>query len=240
MEKPTSLLVSDYDGTYFDENNPNQIYHSNDSVIDLTSNGHLFMISTGRSFTSINGEIIKYNIPYDYLSCSNGNVLLSKNNIIDLNAIKDSSLEELKEFHSHIESLTGLDISGEKTSKEVVEYILKIKLDEKIRKAIIHILHYSEILDYTTERTDRSIIHIFNRSNKTRDINLASKVLNIPQTRIFTIGDSINDYEMIRLFNGFFIKNDRTNTPQYALKEYENIQGFFNDAKEGLLLTRKK
>ena len=89
------LLVSDFDGTYY--LNDLDILNNNNLIKEFQANGNLFMLSSGRSFKSLKDMTKKYNIPYDYLSCSDGSILYDKfDNIIikfDLEpSIKDEFL----------------------------------------------------------------------------------------------------------------------------------------------------
>ena len=40
------------------------------------SNGHIFMLNTGRDYSSIKQEIVANRVPYNYLACNDGTILL--------------------------------------------------------------------------------------------------------------------------------------------------------------------
>ena len=67
------LLVSDYDGTY--SNNDESIYLNNEAIEKFMKDGNTFVLSSGRSYTSLLKETIDYEIPYHYLGTNNGNCL---------------------------------------------------------------------------------------------------------------------------------------------------------------------
>ena len=58
------LLVSDYDGTFKEENNNKNIKANIEAIKKFTKNGNIFALATGRNFTSIKSETTRYNIPY--------------------------------------------------------------------------------------------------------------------------------------------------------------------------------
>ena len=74
------LLVSDFDGTYF--LNEEDIKINNQMIKQFMEKGNIFMLSSGRSFKSLKEMTQKYHIPYDYLSCCDGSILYDKNDNI--------------------------------------------------------------------------------------------------------------------------------------------------------------
>ena len=52
------LLVSDYDGTY--SNNDDSIYLNNEAIEKFMKDGNTFVLSSGRSYTSLLKETIYY------------------------------------------------------------------------------------------------------------------------------------------------------------------------------------
>ena len=54
------LLVSDYDGTY--SNNDDSIYLNNEAIEKFMKDGNTFVLSSGRSYTSLLKETIDYRI----------------------------------------------------------------------------------------------------------------------------------------------------------------------------------
>ena len=72
------LIVCDFDGTYY--TNEESILINNKYINEFRNKGNLFMLSSGRSFKSLKEMTIKYNIPYDYLSCCDGSILYDNKN----------------------------------------------------------------------------------------------------------------------------------------------------------------
>ena len=71
------LLVSDFDDTFYTDD-INVL--KNIKELEKYKKNNLFMLSSGRSFNSLKKMCLKYNIPYDYLSCCDGSILYDKNN----------------------------------------------------------------------------------------------------------------------------------------------------------------
>ena len=75
------LLVSDYDLTLkiiYDFNNDFLIRANVEAIKELMASGNIFMLNTGRDYNSIKEEIINNHIPYNYLACNDGTILLNE------------------------------------------------------------------------------------------------------------------------------------------------------------------
>ncbi len=76
------LLVSDYDLTLkiiYDFNNDFLMRANVEAINRLMDAGHIFMLNTGRDYKSIKEEVIANKIPYNYLACNDGTLLLDGN-----------------------------------------------------------------------------------------------------------------------------------------------------------------
>ena len=75
------LLVSDYDLTMriiYDFDNDFILKANIKAIEEFMKNGNIFMLNTGRDYNSIKGEIDKHHIPYNYLACNDGTILLDE------------------------------------------------------------------------------------------------------------------------------------------------------------------
>ncbi len=80
------LLVSDYDKTlkvHYDFTHDIFMKINVKSIKRFIQNGNFFMLNTGRAFDSIKKEIVDNKIPYNYLVCNDGTLLLdNKDNVV--------------------------------------------------------------------------------------------------------------------------------------------------------------
>ena len=75
------LLVSDYDLTLkllYDFDNDFLIRANVEAIKELMAKGNIFMLNTGRDYNSIKEEVIANKIPYNYLACNDGTILLDE------------------------------------------------------------------------------------------------------------------------------------------------------------------
>ncbi len=207
------LIVSDYDGTIKPKDK--EIFKKNiDSINNLRINDKI-MISTGRVYPSIKEETTKYNIPYDYLSCANGNILFNDRDDIILNSLVSSYvLNEIKEMNKYILEIEALDAYGNRTDKPT-EYLIHLIEDLKVRRKLVDKILSLPNVDYCTDGGSKFQIHVFNQADKIKTIEILKEKLELENNDIITVGDGPNDIGMITHYNGAIIGNN--------LDEYEEL-----------------
>ena len=96
------LLSSDYDGTLnvFEYD----IWLNLAYINNFISRGNIFVLNTGRAYDSIKKEIDKYHIPYNYLACNDGNLLLEP-------VIYNGNVLEYELITSHIDDKFLLELN---------------------------------------------------------------------------------------------------------------------------------
>jgi len=239
MKKHKSLIVSDYDGTIKNIDKLNEFKENIKLIESLVNLQITFMISTGRVFESINKDIVDFNIPFNYLTCCNGNALFDEKRNIMWNTRINSLIEkELKAYYKYILSFEPKDVYGNFTQKNAVEYCIQLIENKQIRREIVNYLLVSNIFDYCTDGDNKFKIHIFNNSNKITSIEIVRKILKISKKEIYTIGDSTNDLEMIKKYNGFILGNNINNYNDLGIQKYDTFDTFVQDIQHCLVKKR--
>lgn len=200
------LIVSDFDLTLFDNN-----YDENIKLVnELNKKDFMFVIATGRSIDLLKKDL--KNINFKYLICSDGSVILdNKFNILN-------SITFDKEVINEIITLLKNDPN-----------LSKIEIDENINGisgvyAVFNDLKYAEErLNYIIKNYDVSGyvstngINIINKNiSKVEGIEYIKKITGIND--IYTIGDNINDLEMISKYNGYMIGKEVKNFKEFIEK----------------------
>lgn len=202
------LIVSDYDGTLKQDEHIESMKSNVDLLKRISHNKAIFMLSTGRLFRSMKSEIEKFDIPFQYLSCANGNILFDKNfQVLFKTYINSEILNNLKPFYRKILSIDALDEYGTLVANNPTEYLLHLVEEPETRRKVVNMLLDSPIVDYCTDGSNKYTIHVFSMSSKITTIEIVKKMLNISNEAIYTIGDGPNDLEMIKRYNGFIIGN---------------------------------
>ena len=115
------LLASDYDNTLntFKLDLKINIYY----LKKFIKEGNIFLLNTGRPYKSIKREIREYNIPYNYLSCNDGNILFNNlDSILYASNISDYIYKDLKQ----LEDKFKIEIKKIKFLDNVLEFELII------------------------------------------------------------------------------------------------------------------
>ena len=202
------ILISDYDGTFYQ--NDLDIKKNIDKVNEFRTLGNLFVLATGRSYVDLKQKIDKYEIPYDYLILNHGALLLSK----DLKIIKVFTLD--KELSDSILDYANnnkdiYDVVLINTFKKrvddtsnVVKIMLKLYSYEKAFEVKNYIDEsYTNIRSYLVRDEDYYLVEIV--SSEASKSFMIEKILEkekIVKKNVFTIGDGINDIDMIKNYNG--------------------------------------
>lgn len=196
------LLISNYGGTL----KPNiKNLRINLAVIrEFMSTGNLFCIATKRPYTSIKREICIYDIPYDYLICNNGSVILNScDRVVNANYIDpEIATSIIKIIESHGFEANLYDEYGQATdinkTIDIDTYVKNIFPNKKMEREIMSISDqlsfyhklYHLCLKYKTNKAD-AISKLLELEN-----------INIDKNDIITVGDSRSDIKMLKDFNG--------------------------------------
>jgi HAD superfamily hydrolase (TIGR01484 family) len=201
------ILVSDFDKTLFDKNYLNNIK----AVNDFVSKGNLFIIATGRHIPHLLEDL--RNVKYSYLICNDGAVIYDKNLCCVYR--KDIDNETTREITEYIKPEIGDTINDwyidttKKLTKDLnngINAIVMVMKDiNKSKDLLKRILErYSNVHGYISER------HINIRALGTSK-SMAIKHLidkeNIDKSSVYTVGDMINDLDMIEAYNGYCMAN---------------------------------
>lgn len=228
------LLVSDYDDTFKTTDIP--FMKNIEAARKFREKGNIFMIATARDYNSIKSEVDKYKIEYDYLSCHDGASLYDNNgNIIDA---------------TYIEDIDQLDIKG---LKEKYKYITSIKPTTNGEKILYYTI-LTKIFVRTNElrselqrnkqlrlRGIPGIIQVVpNMTIKSNSIEYLKKHLGIKDENIFTIGDSQNDIDMIRDYNGFNVLFATPGVYRVSQRPYVMVKNLMTDIENDTVKRRVK
>ena len=233
------LFVTDYDDTLYI--NDSDIKKNIKYLKKLRQNSFIILISTGRSYPSIKNEILKYNIPYDYVSCADGSIIYdNKGDIVKMfninseiiplieNFYKNLNYEEIqysyKEGYSNIlldiNNLLGINICISNRY-----YTNKLKNDFFKLKNILPNYNY---LAYT--HTNFSYLCVKPKDiSKSYGIKTLIKMLDIDKKNVYVIGDSSNDFEMIYDYHGVGMKNSVDEILKIVDKTYSSISDYIHD-----------
>lgn len=195
------ILVSDYDGTFNSFYFKKAFKKNLDSVNDFRTAGNIFIIATARSPKHMYKEIEKWDIKCDYLICNNGNVVLDSNKNVLFSSVFDkeyvTQLIETTSYLYDLDSSQCIAPYGENPAN--APFTIN---DQTLKLINVKSAFYEFGL-----KVDTFLNNIkFSRFSNKRDglIELLKKIrISLNDPNIYSIGNSINDIELLKTFNGF-------------------------------------
>lgn len=193
-----NLLVSDFDGTLFDNN-----YENNIKFIE-SLNDTDFVIATGRNYPFLKEDL---KLKCNYYICNDGGYILDKDlNLIYRNYINEKTVEIV---YSRILELGYNDFfldSIDESSKEIIDNVNKICIRIQNDPPEENIKYLIEGLKDIYAYVSINWINILSiESKKSNAIDYLTNLNNYNNT--YVVGNDINDYDMIQKYNGYFIGN---------------------------------
>ena len=225
------LLASDFDGTLFVEDN--KILKENIRQINrFRSKNNIFVIITGRGLYSIKKELIKNDIKYDYLICNNGAMIYdSKDRILSKTYLEEKDIFNIIKIIKRDKLEFVFDI-GKGFSDNLdcdLTHISSIYLNKKT------VLFPEETLKEIDNKTNTynyispNWINITNiKVNKLNSLKDFLEIINY-KSLVFTIGDAINDVDMIKEFNGGVMKIHEEELNELTNKNYDNLSDYIKE-----------
>ena len=217
MSKYMKIVISDYDNTYNLHQkikllNIISLKKNNKIVKRFIKNGNIFIINTRRYFNSIYNDIIKYNIPFNYLICNNGGELYDNN-------YKKYKTTPLPNQIIKILKNNNFTLFYDKDNEYVVGAV-KYNYNDNDLKILSP---YKDIIKIINKKYK---LRIFPKVKKLDNIDIILN--NYGNYTIYSFGDSEEDYEMLLKYNGYTTnKNIKINNVKYTKnisKAIKNIQ----------------
>mgnify|MGYP005802047141 FL=1 len=206
------ILISDYDWTFYQ--NDIDIKKNIDKVNEFRTLDNLFVLATGRSYVDLKQKIDKYEIPYDYLILNHGALLLSKDlEIIKVFTLDKELVDSILEYANNKDIYDVILISAfDKNVTDtlnIVKIMLKLYNYDKALEVKNYIdKSYPNIGSYLARDEEHYLVEVV--SCKASKSFMIEKILDkekIVKKNVYTIGDGINDIDMIRDYNGYRVRN---------------------------------
>lgn len=245
------ILFSDFDGTLFFRDNPKQVADNLDAIKAWRASGNQFCITTGRSYRSVSEQISEIAKLCDYYIVDSGSIILSSDaKLIEAFYFEPTVVEQIVEFSKHLPEIPVVYyyIPFAEDENHKTEHVTKLRLwfedvsmlstvKEQI-KAQFPVYAFDLALPDNGLPTVPALagrhgfIEIipvgFGKSNA---IQALGREKNIPSSEIITIGDGLNDYEMIRDFNGYAIEGSMLASSFPEMKVTKSIASLINNLK---------
>lgn len=219
------LLVTDYDNTlelHYDFTDNKNILKRNIIALNKFMKNNIICIATGRHFNAIHETLLENNIKFNYLCANNGAELYNKNyNLLFCLPIEKHDLQVLKKL-------------GEKV---IFRNAYNSKLISSANLYINDLNEYNEIRKYLKSNLKHSFVEykypkikvINKKCNKLNVIDIIRTLEEIKEENIYTIGDDINDIEMILKYNGYSLTTAKEEVKKTSSKIYDELNQLISD-----------
>lgn len=213
------LLVTDYDNTlelHYDFTDNSSILERNIIALNNFMKKNIVCIATGRHFNAINNTLIEKNIKFNYLCANNGAELYDENyNLLFCLPIEKCDLDILKELGNKV-------IFRNAYNSDLIPsanlYINNLEEFNKLREYLNNNLKES-FIEYKFPK-----IKIINKKcNKLNIITIIKEIEQIDNSNIYTIGDDVNDIEMILKYNGHSLTTANEKVKKLTPKLYDEL-----------------
>ena len=232
------LFVTDYDDTLYVDDN--QIKKTIKKIKKLKENDFMIVIATGRSYPSIHNQVSIHNVYYDYLICADGSIIYDKdNNVLETYPLNKEIVEPYVKFYQNIdyeeiqfsypEGYSNIYKDGNLIGINICIATDKFT-DELVNKFLLMSKDYPEYNFLNYKHPNHSYLCVKPKGiSKSSGINYLKELLNVNYEDIYVIGDSSNDYEMIRDFNGSCVSCANELVRSISKKVYKSIDNYIDD-----------
>ena len=203
------MLVSDFDGTLF-----NKDYKKNiEEINDFVSKDNLFVICTGRNLNRLLVDLDK-DLKFNYLICSDGAVIYDK----DFNEIYRSDIEPrivdgVVNIINNNDCFSDIDlIHGASLDNRKVNAIYALYDKNKIAMAKYALEYIQKTHPQIHGYLSKNYINITNRMvTKSTGIKNLIEIEHLEPLLVYTIGDDINDQDMLLDYIGTLMNSSNLN-----------------------------
>lgn len=224
------IIVSDFDLTFYDNNFLDNI----ELVNNWRKKGNKFVIATGRSIYQLRKVTNDYDIKADYYVCNDGGAIYDG----DFNEIYRKDIDEIisKELFDYLVETKVFDkvlIDTSETTTEIstarINRLIGIIINRhEAQEVLTNVLNkYPNVHGYLSTNclniTDISV-------NKANGIKFLMSRNNWEQEDIHTIGDEVNDVEMLQEFNGFLIDKKTNNFNLNKVSSFKEAVKLINES----------
>lgn len=221
------LLVSDYDGTFY--LNDEDIEQNKKAVKDFREKGNLFVIATGRSYLDFKNKANFYQLDYDYVILNHGATILdAKDHILSNVPMDDSIIKNLKNDLQLENAVSHFCCSKlESRVSFMYDHLTKINIRYQTKEKAIFIYQlinqkYKDFV-HSYYINNQSLEIIANEMDKAKAIYILLEKLQLSKEHVYTIGDGYSDIEMIKQFHGYAMINAVEGLKEIVQTRLENV-----------------
>ena len=223
------IIASDFDNTIYYANDEEKNRKNIEAIRQFIKEGNIFIIITGRNYTRLKKTMNEYDIPYTYLVCEDGaKIFNSVDYCIDSTFLDEEEIVKVKKVLEDLEVDYYLDDGYNETEyhEDCVKIVVRTSSLEEKEKILNAIYDKINVHIYAS-RNHVNIIH--KTVNKEYALNRLFKIENLDFSKLHVVGDDLNDYEMLKAFDGAIMKEHNPLLDELNKDEYETISDYIEE-----------
>ena len=223
------IIASDFDNTIYYANDEEKNRKNIEAIRQFIKEGNIFIIITGRNYTRLKKTMNEYDIPYTYLVCEDGaKIFNSVDYCIDSTFLDEEEIVKVKKVLEDLEVDYYLDDGYNETEyhEDCVKIVVRTSSLEEKEKILDAIYDKINVHIYAS-RNHVNIIH--KTVNKEYALNRLFKIENLDFSKLHVVGDDLNDYEMLKAFDGAIMKEHNPLLDELNKEEYETISDYIEE-----------
>lgn len=233
------IIASDFDNTIYYEGKEDINKKNIEAIRKFIAEGNIFIIITGRNYTRLKKTLNENNIPYTYLVCEDGaKIFNSTDYCIDSTFLDEEEIVKVKKVLEELNVDYYLDDGYNETEyhPDCVKIVVRTSsLEEKER--ILNALYDKINVHIYASRNHVNIIH--KTVNKEYALRRMFRIEELDISKLHVVGDDLNDYEMLKAFDGAIMKEHNPLLDDLKKEEYETLSDYIEEVLKRNKLLQK-
>ena len=238
MSNKQKMLVSDYDGTLFvDEQG---IKNNLKAIEEFRKEKNLFVIATGNNLNDFQKVIKKYGIKCDYLILDQGACIFdNKNNLLKTTFldydISKKIIEKIKQANKYYKICNPYNQVKTIEEKDITKIAINFEnLEEALQFTNEITKEFSKYVNaYTMIFEEINIVEIISSAvDKNEAIKYIMSIEKLQKENVYTIGNGYNDISMIQSFNGYCMRNSVKELLDKCSNSVETVSDLIDEIKK--------
>ena len=223
------VLASDFDLTLY-VNDLEIVKKNVEAIRRFMKQGNLFGIVTGRNYSDIKVLLNQYNIPYHYLICQDGaKIFDSMDYCFSTVYLSKEKIEKVCEIIKKYSFNFYLDDGYNKTSNIADCVKVVVAIEDKLKEAENLVEELKEVMGIYVYISSEHVNIIDSSVNKHIALEKMLEHAGLDKSSLYTIGDNINDLEMLTYFNGAIMKEHAPILNGLNYLEYEHLYDYIEE-----------
>lgn len=233
------IIASDFDNTIYYEGKEELNKKNIEAIRNFIKEGNIFIIITGRNYTRLKKTLNENDIPYTYLVCEDGAKLFNSVDLcIDSTYLDEEEIVKVKNVLEELKVDYYLDDGYNKTENhgDCVKIVVRTS-DQDEKEKILNAIYDKINVHIYASRNHVNIIH--KTVNKEYALRRLFQKENLDITKLHTVGDDLNDYEMLASFDGVVMKEHNPLLDELGKTEYDSLSDYIEELLDKNKLLQK-